>query len=124
MYLFARCLMMDDDEKMKKDVVVEKEMEIVLGNDDDEDVKGTVRQAREMKRVRKRKGNKKKYMALPWLGGALHYNPPSDNVDSTLLTFATIARWRVLGHYARGDGDVRSESTPRSGMGSFFSFHV
>ena len=105
----------DDDEKMKKNVVIEKEKESVRVNDEGEKAEDTVKQARKRKRIRKRKIYKNKNMALPWLGRAPHFSPLSHDPSSTLL-ISTAARWRVLGHHSRGNGDARSESTPSSGM--------
>ena len=59
-----------------------------------------------------------------WLGGAPHNSPPPNDPGSILLTSTTAARWRFLGHNARGDGDTTSESTPSAGMVFLFSFFV
>ena len=61
-------------------------------------------------------------MAPPRLGGAHCSSVPPGGSGSILLTSTTAARWRVLGHHVRGDGDARSESAPSSGMVSFPSF--
>ncbi len=102
-----------------------KEKELVLVHSDIEDEVGSNdKQPRKRKRVRKRKKKiyKKKKMAPPWLGGAPCSSIPPGGPGSTLLTSATAARWRVLGHHVRGDGDARSESASSLGMVSFLSF--
>jgi hypothetical protein len=116
-----------DEEKKDDDDEGEKRFVLVYDKGNDE-AEGVDKKPRKRKRVRKRKRKiyKKKKMAPPWLGGAPCSSIPPGGPGSTLLTSATAARWRVLGHHVRGDGDARSESAPSSGMVSFpnFSFSV
>ena len=77
-----------DDEKMTKNVVSEVEKEIISLNGDCDDAEGTVKQAHKKKMAKKRKTKKRK-MAPPRLGGASHYSPPLNDLDSTLLTSST-----------------------------------
>ena len=114
----------DDGKKEMNNVCVEDEKESVYVKNACDDADCTIKQARKGKRARKRRKDKKRKLAPLWLGGAPHYNPPHDDPSSTLLTSATAARWRVLGHHAGGDGDARSDSTPTAGMVSFFSFFI
>jgi uncharacterized protein YifE (UPF0438 family) len=124
--MFDDKVMKFDDDEMKKrddDVVKEKRFVLVYDKDDDKAASGD-KQPRKRKRVRKRKKRfyKKKKMAPPMLGGAPCLSSHPGDPGAILLTSATTARWRVLGHHVRGDGDARSESAPSSGMVSFPSF--